>query len=120
MMFAVFLVLTCHALAADTASLPTAPTGPRAWLRQHRGLLEQAAKLQQQQPAGAAEQQMPAGAAEQQMPAGAAEQQSQPLVTWRRLWQELMDTQQFKYVAPASALSLGLTASELIAPRRWM
>ena len=48
MMFAVFLVLTCHALAADTASLPTAPTGPRAWLRQHRGLLEQAAKLQQQ------------------------------------------------------------------------
>ena len=108
MMFAVFLVLTCHALAADTASLPTAPTGPRAWLRQHRGLLEQAAKLQQQQPAGAAE---------QQQPAGAAEQQSQPLVTWRRLWQELMDTQQFKYVAPASALSLGLTASELIAPR---
>ena len=38
------------------------------------------------------------------------------LVTWSDS-RELQETQQFKYVAPASVLSLGLTASELIAPR---
>ena len=40
-----FLIVVCHALDADTASVRI---GPRGWLQQHNSLLDEARALQQE------------------------------------------------------------------------
>ena len=81
---------------ADTASLPSLPA-PKNWLAQHRALLSSARTLQGDSDGASAS--------------------AAPPPSWRRLWDELRATQQLAYSAPASVLSLGLTASELVIPR---
>ena len=81
---------------ADTASLPSLPA-PKNWLAQHRALLSSARTLQGDNDGASAS--------------------AAPPPSWRRLWDELRATQQLAYSAPASVLSLGLTASELVIPR---
>ena len=87
------LLVFATGLAADTGL-----RGPRNWLK-IGPLLDRARSLQEQGGDHAN-----------------ADGDIQP-VTWKRLWRELRTTQELSYVAPASILSLGLTASELLVPR---
>ena len=82
--------------SAESHALPAVE-----WIKQQRLLLQKAKTLQQAQ--------SPTKTSTVDRDGSA--------VTWRRLWTELQTTQQAQYIIPASALSLGITASELLAPR---
>ncbi len=97
--------LICGRAVCDGLALPQ----PSRWLgslrerlNEHSALLDRARRLEAEQQAGAAEPTEGAG---------------QPGVTWKRLLSELRETQQARLVVPASALSLVLCSSELVAPR---
>ena len=102
-------LLACAALLAESHALPPLRPfdGVRSWYHSHRALLQTARQLQSTGSSTGGE------GGDTPTPAGTAA----PVVSWQRLWRELSATQQARYVAPASALSLLLTASELIAPR---
>ena len=97
---ALFLLVVASApflvCVADSHVLPASNHGPWRWLRQHNDIMERARALQQ--------------------PGNAAAPKVEP-VSWPRLMQELRVTQKLSLVVPASALSLLLTATDLIAPR---
>ena len=95
--------LICGRAVCDGLALPQ----PRRWghlvrerLTEHSALLERARQLQVEEES-----------AEEEATDGGAGP------SWRRLLLELRETQQARLVVPASALSLVLCASELLAPR---
>lgn len=90
------LILFSQCSIAETASLPSLAS-PRRWLRAHQQLLADARALQHSSADDATD--------------------IAPPPTWNRLFRELRQTQQLAWSAPASALSLGLAASELLVPR---